>query len=493
VHMLSKNAFNALLKTLEEPPPSVIFIFATTEIRKVPVTVLSRCMRFDLRRVPASLLVDHFGGIAEKENVAIEPEALALIARAADGSVRDGLSLMDQAIALGDGKNVSAAEVRDMLGLADRQLTFDLMEAVIEGQPTQALEIYANLHKAGAEALTVIQDLLELTHFITRCALAPEAGRSADVPEAEATRATALAGKLAMPALTRIWQILMNGLQEVQRAPQPYMAAEMILLRLCHASGLPDPADLVRQLTENGGAAALAASPAGAGSSGGPAASANQNLRAYGNGNSPASGTSMALPSRSASSAIAAARQVQASPAAAMQPAAATAPQTEVALVPPPVDFDAVIALLGQKAEKLLEGELRLDAKVVTYEIGRIQLEDGTRVTSGQGLRLSRLLTEWTGQPWIVELVRGQGQATLKDRQSEAIRLEREEASRHPVIARIKEAFPGTEILEIRDLSKGGEASTDDPGATGAIGGEQEPAFDPEDPGFSGDEYEVDF
>ncbi|MEO0391617.1 MAG: DNA polymerase III subunit gamma/tau [Pseudomonadota bacterium] len=285
VHMLSKSAFNALLKTLEEPPPSVIFIFATTEIRKVPVTVLSRCMRFDLRRVPAELLIDHFKAIAEAETVAVEDEALALVARAADGSVRDGLSLLDQAIALGDGKNVSVDEVRSMLGLADRQLIFDLMDAVISAKPDEALATYGTLHNAGAEALTVIQDMLELTHFITRVSLVPTASKGADVPEAEATRATMLAERLGMPALTRIWQILMAGLGEVQQAPQPHMAAEMVILRLCHAAGLPDPSDLVKKLkTEQGANAAATAGAAGTPGAGGSASagssapSANQNL-----------------------------------------------------------------------------------------------------------------------------------------------------------------------------------------------------------------------
>ena len=233
VHMLSRNAFNALLKTLEEPPPHVKFVFATTELRKVPVTVLSRCQRFDLRRVRIAELAAHFGRIATQEAVAIEPAALDLIARAADGSVRDGLSLLDQAIAQADGA-VTEAAVIDMLGLADRGLVFDLLDAVMAGQPRQALQITELAYERGADLGMVLQDLLELIYTITRLKSVPSLRDSQELPEAERTRGAALADRLSVPVLARAWQMLLKGVGEVETAPDRRAAAEMVLIRLCH-------------------------------------------------------------------------------------------------------------------------------------------------------------------------------------------------------------------------------------------------------------------
>ncbi|MBV8936427.1 MAG: DNA polymerase III subunit gamma/tau, partial [Alphaproteobacteria bacterium] len=218
VHMLSKNAFNALLKTLEEPPPDVKFVFATTEINKVPITVLSRCQRFSLRRVPVEQLIPHYRRIAEAEGVEVEPTALALIARAADGSVRDGLSLLDQAIALSAGR-IAEGAVRDMLGIADRGLVFDLLQSVLRGDAPAALEQMGSLYQGGADPLMVLQDLLDLGHFVTRLKLAPEAGLGDPIAEGDRERARPLAEKLTIPALARLWQMLLKGLEEVQLAP----------------------------------------------------------------------------------------------------------------------------------------------------------------------------------------------------------------------------------------------------------------------------------
>ena len=248
VHMLSRNAFNALLKTLEEPPPHVKFVFATTELRKVPVTVLSRCQRFDLRRVRVAELAAHFGRIATHEAVAVEPAALDLIARAADGSVRDGLSLLDQAIAQADGA-VTEAAVTNMLGLADRGLVFDLIDAVMSGQPRQALQITELAYERGADLGMMLQDLLELTYTITRLKSVPSLRDSQELPEAERTRGAALADRLSVPVLARAWQMLLKGIAEVETAPDRRAAAEMVLIRLCHVSDLPPPGDLVRRLS----------------------------------------------------------------------------------------------------------------------------------------------------------------------------------------------------------------------------------------------------
>ena len=257
VHMLSKPAFNALLKTLEEPPPDIKFVFATTEINKVPVTVLSRCQRYTLPRIPADILAAYYGEIAVKEAAKVDPEALALIARAADGSVRDGLSILDQAIALAFGETVTALATRQMLGLADRAATFDLFEAVMRGDAAAALDRLDGLYRDGAEPSLVVQDLLDLTHFVTRLKL--EAGAkpadraaAAAAPVADGhdrTRGLALAQKIGMAALARTWQMLLKGLGETLSAPQPLQAAEMVLIRLAYVTDLPPPAEIVRSLS----------------------------------------------------------------------------------------------------------------------------------------------------------------------------------------------------------------------------------------------------
>ncbi|MEQ8968445.1 MAG: DNA polymerase III subunit gamma/tau, partial [Azospirillaceae bacterium] len=273
VHMLSRNAFNALLKTLEEPPPHVKFVFATTEIRKVPVTVLSRCQRFDLPRVAQDLLVAHFTTIADKESATAEPEAIAMIARAADGSVRDGLSLLDQAVSQGfaDGSGtVTADQVRRMLGLADRTRVLDLLDRTIRGDAPGALETLQEMHRLGADPLMVLQDLLDLTHFLTRAKLVPAILEDPALPEDERTRGAALAESVGVPVLTRCWQMLLKGLGEVQSAPTPDKALEMVIIRLLHAAHLPTPGDVVRKLeagayAELGTAALATAGPGAAG------------------------------------------------------------------------------------------------------------------------------------------------------------------------------------------------------------------------------------
>src|SRR3954465_719962 len=256
VHMLSTAAFNALLKTLEEPPPHVKFVFATTAIRKVPVTVLSRCQRFDLKRVPHDVLVAHFGKIAELEKVEISPEALALLARAADGSGRDGLSMLDQAIAHGGGV-VDAAQVRDMLGLADRSRVLELFEKTMRGEAATVVALLGEMHDAGADPVVTLQDLLELPQWVPRLKVTPEAG--ANSADSERMQGLAMAQKLSMASLTRAWTLLMKGLQETLGGPSPQRAAEMALIRLCYAADLPSPSDALKALQT--GAAPAAAPP----------------------------------------------------------------------------------------------------------------------------------------------------------------------------------------------------------------------------------------
>ena len=251
VHMLSKAAFNGLLKTLEEPPAHVKFVFATTEIRRVPVTVLSRCQRFDLRRVDAALLIENLASIAAKEGVETETEALRQIARAAEGSVRDAQSILDQAIAHGAGK-VDAATVQDMLGLADRTRIVDLFEHVMKGDTGAALGELQAQHETGADPAVVLSDLAEFTHYVTRLKLAPDAASQAAVSETERVRGTAFAETLSVRVLSRAWQMLLKGIQEVAQAPRPLAAADMVLVRLCHAADLPTPDEAIRLVTEGG-------------------------------------------------------------------------------------------------------------------------------------------------------------------------------------------------------------------------------------------------
>ncbi len=255
VHMLSGPAFNALLKTLEEPPPHAKFIFATTEIGKVPVTVLSRCQRFDLRRVDAALLVKHLEGIAAKENIEAEPAALALIARAAEGSVRDALSLFDQGIAHAAGP-VRAEDVRQMLGLADRVRIVDLFEALMKGDVAAALNELRAQYDIGADPGVVLSDLAEFTHFVTRVKVVPSVADDVSLSEAERVRGRAFATKLSLPVLSRTWQMLLKGVGEVQAAGRPVAAAEMVLVRIAYAADLPTPDEVVRALADGASAPA---------------------------------------------------------------------------------------------------------------------------------------------------------------------------------------------------------------------------------------------
>jgi DNA polymerase-3 subunit gamma/tau len=258
VHMLSKSAFNALLKTLEEPPEHVKFLFATTEVAKVPVTVLSRTQRFDLRRIAADKLVDHFAGIARAEAVEAEPEALAMIARAAEGSARDGLSILDQAIALGSG-HVTAGQVRDMLGLADRGRIRRLLKMVLAGDAAAALAELDEFHALGTDAASLLRGLMEELHAATRA----KAGAGGDKLQSAEQREAAveLAGKLSWGDIHRLWQMLLKGLGDVQVAPDPQEAATMVLLRLIHAADLPDPAAVLARLADRPPAAPASPSP----------------------------------------------------------------------------------------------------------------------------------------------------------------------------------------------------------------------------------------
>ncbi len=431
VHMLSKNAFNALLKTLEEPPEHVKFIFATTEIRKVPVTILSRCQRFDLRRVGFDALVAHFTDIAGQESVTIETEAIRLIARAADGSVRDGLSLLDQAIALGDG-TVATETVRGMLGLADRSLNLDLLTAILGGKSTAALQLLDQLHGGGADPVMVVQDLLELVHFVTRVKAVPEAAEADGVAESERDRCAELAQAAPMSILARLWQMLLRGLAEVQQAPLPQQALEMVVLRLIHAGDLPSPAELVRSLSGEGGTAGRAGGGPRPGSGDGP-------------------GTA-----RAAMPGGGEARQTQ--------PAARPLPTEQPrATLSPPEDFPAMVRLLEAQGEVRLAAELHRMAHPVDFEIGRIALRLADQAPRDLAGRLTAALQTLTGRRWMISLHSEGGGPSLAELEAAAQSARMAEAARHPVVAAILSSFPGARIGAIRDLT-----AAPDPAGPGA-------------------------
>jgi DNA polymerase-3 subunit gamma/tau len=407
VHMLSEKAFNALLKTLEEPPPHVKFLFATTEIRKVPVTVLSRCQRFDLKRVPQQVLIDHFSKIAGTEKVEISPEALTLLARAADGSVRDGLSMLDQAIAHGGGV-VDAAQVRDMLGLADRSRVLELFEKTMRGDAPSVVAALAEMHDSGADPVVILQDLLELTHWVTRLKVAPDAAAAS--ADSERAQGQAMAAKLSMASLTRAWMLLMKGLQETLSAPSPLRAAEMALIRLCYAADLPSPSDAIKAL-QNGAAHAAAAgvpAPAPRGGGGGGAAARL-----------------------------------------ATQPVVATASQPAAA-TPNPKSLTEIVALFEARREARLVHHLMHHVHEVRCEPGLIEFRTQPKAPPDLAPRLSELLSQWTGRRWIATVSSAAGKPTLNEQKAAKGDELRSQAENNPLVQAILKTFPGAKLDAVR-------------------------------------------
>ena len=446
VHMLSNSAFNALLKTLEEPPEHVVFIFATTEIRKVPVTVLSRCQRFDLRRLTTEDLQRLFSGIVEKEGVSVAPEALAMIARAADGSARDGLSLLDQAIALGGGTTVDGAQVQAMLGLADRARIFDLFEALVAGKVPESLDIVADLYAAGADPAVVVQDLLELAHFLTRAKLVPQALDAPGLPETERLRGRELSQQLSLAALARIWQMLLKGLGEVQSAPVPLQAAEMALIRLAYVSDLPTPGELVERLSGAGGGAQAA--PAAA-----PRAAPTATSTGGGNG----SGTeARGAPYEAAPDGGAGAGGPAGAPRAALARSAPLPEPAAIAEAQPgrlalPESFPEAVALLRDRGESILANHLMDDVHLVRFEPGRIELRVTEAAPPNLASRFAAVLEQVCGSRWVITISQQEGAATLRSQQKAAEEAKREEVLRHPLVQAVIETFPDAKLVARRD------------------------------------------
>ena len=444
VHMLSKNAFNALLKTLEEPPEHVKFIFATTEIRKVPVTVLSRCQRFDLRRVDMETLAKHFKGIVEQEGASVTDGALALIARAADGSVRDGLSLLDQAIAHTAGE-VGEDQVRNMLGLADRARTFDLLDAAMKGDVEVALNQLADQYDSGADPAQVLEDLLELVHWLTRIKVTPAAADAPGVAEMERTRGGEMAAGLTMAALTRAWQMLLKGLGEVRSAPSALQAAEMILVRLMYGLELPSPADALKKLQDApqagiGGSAGGSSVSAG-GSAG---ASGGGSVNAQGSGGHPAGSTATHAPTMSSGPG----RAVSG----AAQPDSQPLSMSEVQL-PDPHTFDQVVALTESLGEMILHANLISNVHLVSFQPGKMEYHPADHAPGDLAQRLTKFLNDHTSRRWMVTVSNQPGAATLRQQEEQAAASERADAARDPLVSAVLKTFPGAEVVSVKDTT----------------------------------------
>jgi DNA polymerase-3 subunit gamma/tau len=423
VHMLTKHAFNALLKTLEEPPAHVEFIFATTEIRRVPVTILSRCQRFDLRRIETGELVSHLARIAAQENVDIEPAALALIARAAEGSVRDGLSLLDQAIAHEEGHAIGAESVRAMLGLADRGRILDLFEKTLRGEIAGALAELRDLYERGADPLVAMQDLLEITHFLTRLKVVPQAEGFFDGGSGEAKRAAALAAGLSLATLTRTWQILLKGLFEVRDATRPIAAAEMALVRLAYAAELPPTETLIRDAVER------------------PASPTPPPGRPAARSSAPAGGASAVAGSRSAQTL---ARAESEAP-----PSARAAEET--------LNLHSLADLAGLAAEKgasILRVQIENHMHLLRLEPGQIEFRPAPGAPRTLAGDLAQKLREWTGTRWIVTVAPEGGAPTLVEQRKARHAQTLERVAQEPMVRAVLDRFPGSEIVAVRDRAE---------------------------------------
>ncbi len=418
-HMLSKNAFNGLLKTLEEPPAHVKFLFATTEIRKMPVTVLSRCQRFDLRRIEPDRLIAHLRGIAEAESVTIDDEALALIARAAEGSVRDALSLLDQAIADG---GQDAASVRAMLGLADRGRVLDLFGLIMKGEAAAALAELRDQYRSGADPEVTLNDLAETAHWLSTLKVAPDIADDPSLPAETRAQGKALAESLAMRVLARAWQMLLKSLEEVQRAPSALMAAEMAVIRLCAVADLPSPEDLVRKLGDGSGVTPARPTPAPTGGGG---------------------GTSAAL------------RVASTNAAPRIEPTAETAqlahpdPVEDADLANLPQTFDDLVAFIRQQRDGELLYDVETGVKIISYAPGRIEFEPASGARPNLAGTLGDKLRRWTDARWMVSIAEGPGAPTIAETRAATAQSLEMRLRKHPLVAAGLAAFPDAELRAI--------------------------------------------
>ena len=420
VHMLSTSAFNALLKTLEEPPAHVKFIFATTEIRKVPVTVLSRCQRFDLKRIEPEVMMALLQKIATAEGAQITQGALALITRAAEGSARDATSLLDQSISHGAGET-TADQVRAMLGLADRGRVLDLFDLIMRGDAAGALTELSAQYADGADPMAVLRDLAEITHWISVIKITPDTAEDPTTPPDERARGLDMAGRLAMRMLSRMWQMLLKSLEEVALAPNAMMAAEMAVIRLTHVADLPDPETLIKRLQSQPQPSA----PSGGGSGGGGGMSPSPAPRMM---QQPSRGPSNAPSLSGASQAVALATDQLATY----------------------ITFDQIVALIREKRDVQLLVEVETTLRLVRFSPGRIEFQPTPTAAPDLASRLSGRLASWTGGRWAVSVVNDGGAPTIAEvRDKDRIKADAEAAT-IPMVMAVLAAFPGAKIIEIR-------------------------------------------
>jgi DNA polymerase-3 subunit gamma/tau len=464
VHMLSTQAFNGLLKTLEEPPEHVKFIFATTEIRKVPITVLSRCQRFDLRRISAADLVGLFSTILGKEGIPFEPEALAMVARAAEGSARDGLSLLDQAIAHGGG-HVQVDTVRSMLGLADRARIVDLFANIVSGDVTAALQEFTGQYEAGANPVVVLTDLADFTHLVTRIKYIPDAGDDPSLSEVERLRGAEFAGSVAVSTLSRIWQMLLKGIPEAENSSRPAGAAEMVLIRLTHAAHLPSPEDAARRVADllNGGEGSASSAPP-------PSSNGGARASLGGNGSGQASATAravdVAMPARAPQAQPTA--MLRAVPSSLPQPAAVgmieARPQADA---PPKVAVRSLMDitdLCTKNRDAKMKALVRNFVRLVKIESGRLDMRMTEGAPGTLPGELGVKLKEWTGIHWIVSLSKEAGEPTLIEADNSVREARLTDARADPDVAAILAQFPGAKVTDVRiRLSEEDEAAEEAP------------------------------
>lgn len=434
VHMLSTAAFNAFLKTLEEPPEHAKFVFATTEIRKVPVTVLSRCQRFDLRRVEADVLMKHLANIAAKENVEIEPEALGIIARAAEGSVRDSLSLLDQAIAHAAG-TVKADAVRQMLGLADRTRVIDLFDSLARGDIASAFKEFRDQYDVGADPIVVLSDLAEFVNFVTRVKIVPATADNVAYGETERVRAKEFASKISMRVLSRMWQMLLKGITEVQAATRPAAAAEMVLVRIAYVADLPTPDEAIKMLEQNGGGSPVVTG-GGAARSTAPAAPMASAT--------PMSAAPVRMPTSSPTAFGGGARPQMVAPAPDPQGAA---PQLRV------TSFTQLVALAGQKRDIMTKSALEGDMRLVRFEEGRLEVALEPNASKTMISELAKKFEQWTGRRWTIVVSNEQGQPTLRSVNQAAKQEHARTAEADPRVQEVLSRFPGAKVVEVRRLA----------------------------------------
>ena len=422
VHMLSKQAFNALLKTLEEPPARIKFIFATTEIRKVPITILSRCQRFDLRRLDEGLLSDHLGKITVSEGAKAEEEALHLIARAGDGSVRDSLSLLDQAITQFNG-DIKTADIRDMLGLADRSGLFDLYEAIMSGQVAEALNLLDNQYNQGADPLVITQDMMDLTHWLTRVKIMPELANDLTVPETERVRGKKMAETLSMASLTSVWQMLLKGILEVKGADNALKTLEMLVVRLAYAADLPSPAQMIEDIKKN--SSVIDVRPA-------PTVLAGQSVPVV-QSSQPASSPQMP------------------SPMGFQETAPAVQPATPIVSVKSIADM---AKLAREKREMLLAFNIENHVRPIEITDGKLVCSFTDSAPDKLSFDLTKFLTANTGMNWTIETRLEGGAKTQSEVKEEKKNQQLAELKTHPVVGAVLNAFKGAKIEKLTPIKK---------------------------------------